>query len=362
MSNSTSDGFTRSAPYWLRRVGVQSWLMIGFVLAFAVFAALFALLNDILIPLIIAMLLAIICRPMVDWLERHKVSRSLGTVTVMILILLGLMGLIIIVVKGILQQGPEIAYQLQAGWTSLQIWLTQFDIELPSAADTSKELAESLPMIFQGIFGILGSTLSTVVALFVGLYFGTFILFFFLRDTIKIQEWISERIRITPQKGANIVEEAGQTVFAYFRGTAFTALITSLVVALPLIILNIPLVGSILILYFFTSFIPYLGAWIAGAFAVLIALGSGGIETALIVLIAVIVSNGVLQSVVSSWALGSMLKIYPLLIFLVTITAGIVGGILLMILAVPLTAIVIQVGSRLSQEGLFSEEGPVPLK
>ncbi len=201
-----------------------------------------------------------------------------------------------------------------------------------------------------------------MISLFVGLYFGAFILFFFLRDTIKIQEWISGRIRITPQAGANIVEEAGQTVLVYFRGTAITALVSSVVVAIPLIILNVPLVGSILILYFFTSFIPYLGAWIAGAFAVLIALGSGGVETALIVLIAVIISNGILQSVVNSWALGSMLKIYPLLIFLVTIIAGIVGGILLMILAVPLTAIAIQVGSRLRQEGLFSEEEPTPAR
>ena len=113
-----------------------------------------------------------------------------------------------------------------------------------------------------------------------------------------------------------------------------------------------------MIIYFFTSFIPYLGAWIAGAFAVLIALGAGGFETALIILIAVIISNGILQSTVSSWALGSMLQIYPLVIFLVTIVAGIVGGILLMILAVPLTAVGLLIGSRLGQEGVFLEEGP----
>ena len=45
-----------------------------------------------------------------------------------------------------------------------------------------------------------------------------------------------------------------------------------------------------------------------------------------------------------------------------TIIAGIVGGILLMILAVPLTAIVIQVGSRLRQEGVFTEGGTVSSK
>ena len=357
MSNPKRGDFGNSAPYWLRRIGVQSWLFIGMVLAFAVLSAVFAMLNDIVIPLIISLLLAILSRPLVDWLERHKVSRSLGTVITMILILLGLIGLIAIVVKGIVQQGPEIAKQLQAGWANLQIWLSEFDIQLPSADDVGAALEDLLPMIFEGLFGFLGSTLSSVISLFVGLYFAAFILFFFLRDTTMIQEWISGKIRIRPQTGANIVEESGQTVLVYFRGTAITALVSSIVVAIPLIILNVPLVGSIWILYFFTSFIPYLGAWIGGAFAVIIALGAGGIETALIVLIAVIISNGILQAVVNSWALGSMLKIYPLLIFLVTIIAGIVGGILMMVLAVPLTAIAIQVGGRLREEGVFSEEG-----
>jgi predicted PurR-regulated permease PerM len=358
MSHAPQGDFRRSAPYWLLRLGVQSWLFIGMVLAFGIFSALYAVLNDILIPLIVSILLAILFRPVVDWLERRKVSRSLGTVLTMILIFLGILGLIAIVIKGIVQQGPEIAIQLQAGWTNLRIWLSEYEIQLPSKTEISAALEDALPMIFEGLFGFLGSTLASAISLFVGIYFGAFILFFLLRDAEKIQAWASKGIRIKPKVGANIISDASQTVLVYFRGTALTALITSVVVAIPLILLNVPLVGSIWIIYFFTSFIPYLGAWIAGAFAVLIALGAGGIETALIVLVAVIISNGVLQSVISSWALGSMLEIYPLVIFLVTVVAGMIGGILLMILAVPLTAIVIQIVDRLGQEGVYLEDEP----
>ena len=341
---------TTSAPSWLRRLGVQSWLFIGFVLAAIVILVILATLDQIVTPLMISTLLAILFRPVVDWLEQHKVSRSLGTVLTMTLILLGLIGLVVIVVKGVIQQGPEIALQLQRGWTNLQVGLSDYNIELPSGYEASSALGEALPTIFEGLFGFLGSTLSTVIGLFVGLYFGAFMLFFFLRDVDQIETWAAQRISLEPETGTSLIRDAGQTVLVYFRGTGLTALITSIVVAIPLLVLKVPLVGSILILYFFTSFIPYLGAWIAGAFAVLIALGAGGVETALIILTAVIVSNGMLQSAVSSWALGSMLKIHPLVIFLVTIIAGIVGGVLLMILAVPLTAIVLQVSTRLRQE------------
>lgn len=354
-----NDFLHQYAPGWLRRAGIQSWLFIGAVLASIVLVSLLSALNQIVTPLIISLLLAILSRPLVDWLEHHKVDRALGTVLTMVLILLALVTLIVIVVKGFWQQAPEISYQLHIGWNSLQETLSQFNIQLPSVENASSTLADSLPGIFEGLLSFLGSTVSSLIAFFVGLYFSAFILFFFLRDTDQIETWLAQTLSINPQAGTSIVKDSGQTILIYFRGTALTALITSVVVAIPLLILRVPLVGAILILYFFTSFIPYIGAWIAGAFAVLIALGAGGVETALIILIAVIVSNGALQAAVSSWALGSMLKIHPLVIFLVTIIAGIVGGILLMILAVPITAIVFQVGKILRQAGEFPDQGQV---
>ena len=106
----------------------------------------------------------------------------------------------------------------------------------------------------------------------------------------------------------------------------------------PLLLLRVPLAGAIFILYFVLSFIPYLGAWITGAFAVLIAFGSGGGTAAAIVGITFLFSNGAIQSAVSSWALGSALRIHPLVVLLSTLIGGTVAGVLGMILAPPLVA------------------------
>jgi predicted PurR-regulated permease PerM len=355
MNENQGDNIVQGVPDWLRRVGVQSWLFIGVVLAAIVVFSLMGALNQIVNSLVVSLLLAILSRPLVDWLERHKISRNLGSILTIILILLGLIGLVVIMARGVTQQGSEIAAQIQVGWIGLQDWLSEYNIQLPSMDAVMKTLQGSLKIIFEGVFGFVGSTVSTIFEVVVGLYFTIFILFFLLRDIYQIEAWIARQINHEQEVGASIVQDAGRTVRVYFRGTALTALITSLVVAIPLIVLKVPLVGSILILYFVTSFIPYIGAWIAGAFAVLIALGSGGIVTAWIILTAVIISNGAIQSAVSSWALGSMLKLHPLLIFLVTIIAGMVGGVLLMILAVPLTALLIQIAKRLRQERLNPE-------
>jgi predicted PurR-regulated permease PerM len=205
----------------------------------------------------------------------------------------------------------------------------------------------------QGIIGLVASTFSSVAGFLVGLYLGGFILFFVLRDGPDLEAWLARQSGFDPAISAPIIADVSRSLRLYFKGTALTAAITSLVVVIPLLILDVPLVGSILIVYFFTSFIPYLGAWIGGAFAVLIAFGAGGAQTALIILVAVIISNGALQSAVNSWLLGSSLRLHPLVVFLVTIAAGVLGGLLAMVLAVPLTAVVVQTITRLREEGVL---------
>ena len=124
---------------------------------------------------------------------------------------------------------------------------------------------------------------------------------------------------------------------------------------IPAFLLHVPLVGAVFIVYFFTSFIPYLGAWIGGAFVVFLAYSSGGVNTAIIMAVLVIVSNGFIQTLVNSWAVGSTLKMNPVIVFVVTILAGMIGGILAMILAVPLVDVTFKTISILREAKVFDD-------
>jgi putative heme transporter len=110
---------------------------------------------------------------------------------------------------------------------------------------------------------------------------------------------------------------------------------------------------------FVTSYIPYLGAFVAGAFAVLIAYGSEGSGTALAMLVIVLLANGLIQNVLEPFALGTSLQLHPLAVLLTVTTAAALVGVLGAILAAPLVSAAVNVYAELRDEGLVGD-APAP--
>jgi predicted PurR-regulated permease PerM len=212
-----------------------------------------------------------------------------------------------------------------------------------------------LPAVSQGAVSALGGFFASAAAFFVGVFFGLFGLFFALRNGHELNAWLASHLGVDPDLGSAIVDDAEHAVRGYFAGTAITAIATAPIVVVPMILLGLPLVVPVLIVYLITSFIPYLGAWVGGAFAVIIALGAGGIDAALIILVLVVVSNGSVQSAVNAWAVGGRLKLHPVMVLVTTAVAALVGGIPLMILATPLVATALMTLSRRREAGAFAE-------
>ena len=87
-------------------------------------------------------------------------------------------------------------------------------------------------------------------------------------------------------------------------------------------ILDVPLAGTIAVVVFVTAYVPFIGAFVSGAFAVLLALASQGTTTAVIMLVIVILANGLLQNIVQPIAFGATLDLNPLVVLIVTIGFG----------------------------------------
>jgi predicted PurR-regulated permease PerM len=120
------------------------------------------------------------------------------------------------------------------------------------------------------------------------------------------------------------------------------------------LIIGVPLAATIGIVGWFTNYIPFFGAIISGAFAVLIAWGAGGPSMAVPMLIIVIISNGYLQTVVSQFALGSALKLHPLAVLFATTAGSMLFGAVGGVFAAPFLKIFLDARLKMKAAGLFS--------
>ena len=90
--------------------------------------------------------------------------------------------------------------------------------------------------------------------------------------------------RVPPPVGQLITGGVIRSLRGYFLGVTIVAAFNAVVVGLAALVLGVPLAGTIGIVTFVTAYVPYVGAFVAGAFAVLIALGAKGTTTALVML------------------------------------------------------------------------------
>jgi predicted PurR-regulated permease PerM len=135
-----------------------------------------------------------------------------------------------------------------------------------------------------------------------------------------------------------MARRALRAVEGFMRGTTLIALIDALLITVGLLVLDVPGAAGLGALVFVGAYIPYLGAFISGALAVLVALADRGFVIALwalgVVLAVQVLEGHVLQPMIQS----RTVQMHPAVV-MVTITAGAsVAGVLGMLLAVPLTA------------------------
>ena len=92
----------------------------------------------------------------------------------------------------------------------------------------------------------------------------------------------------------------------------------------------------------------------------ILALGSEGTQTALIMLVIVILANGLLQNIVQPIAFGATLSLNPLVVLVVTIGAGCLFGMIGLVLAAPLTSAAVHIMRDLAKARRSRSRGPVP--
>ncbi|HSF48241.1 MAG TPA: AI-2E family transporter, partial [Burkholderiales bacterium] len=134
----------------MTREDTQSYRWLAWVVVAVIVGALVYYLSPILTPFLVAAILAYICDPLVDWLERRGVSRTLGTLLVMTGLAALFSVLIIILIPLFVEQAQGLTERLpsylEAVRSKLVPWLESMGISVPTtSAEIQQTVTDNLP-------------------------------------------------------------------------------------------------------------------------------------------------------------------------------------------------------------------------
>jgi predicted PurR-regulated permease PerM len=323
------------------------WLAAGVALvALAAVLVLTHALGAVLL-IFLAITLSEAIRPLVAQLERVRVPRPVGALLIYLALLALLGGIGWLLFDPLVTQASELANQAPTYLAQAQTWIKDAQQALLAndplsealsalAGQALASLQSSVPALLQFPFtlvsGVFGALLSIVLIVTMSV--------FWLMSADKLRDFA---LALAPERahegGALLFSDLGRTLGGWVRGTLVAMLLIGAFTALGLALLGVPYALLLGLLAGLLEIIPYLGPWISGSVAVVVALVAvdpfKALQVVALFLIVQLAEGNLVQPLVMSWAV----RVDPLLV-LVAITLGVqVLGLVGALIAVPVAGI-----------------------
>src|SRR5262249_41828099 len=203
-------------------------------------------------------------------------------------------------------------------------WLN--DAGANGTSQTKNDVATAVPNMGSTLLTGLAQGITGLTSLVFFITFSVFSTFFLLKDGPSVRRFVNPSMGVPVPVATTITANVIKSLRRYFLGLTIVAAFNAIVVGLGALILDVPLAGTIAVVVFVTAYVPFIGAFVSGAFAVILALSSQGTTAAVIMLVIVILANGLLQNIVQPIAFGATLDLNPLVVLIVTIGFGSIFG------------------------------------
>lgn len=300
----------------------------------------------VVLPVLIALTLSTALWPPTAWLRAKGWPPALAAISVVLGSLLVLAGVIAVITPTVVRQAEDIADAAADGLIKIQDWVTGPPLNLSEEQiDTAVQgLTERLQASASTIASGVITGVSAVTGLLVNLVIVLFLAFFFLKDGPRFLPWLRETVG--EQAGAHldaVLRRAWRTLGGFLRGQAAVGFIDAVFIGIGLVILGVPLALPLAVLTFLGGFVPIVGAFIAGALAVLVALVTEGATAALIVLALVVVVQQVEGNILQPILQGRTLRLHQAVILLAVAAGTSLYGVAGAFFAVPVVAVLAEV-------------------
>lgn len=344
-------------PTWLRDLGLLSWLVVGVGIVGVGAIWVLGETSAIVVPVILGTIIGAVAGPSVSALQRRGLPRPAGAALVLLGVILAGVLIALLVIGGLTSEASSVSAAMQDALTQVEQWLKQLGID---QSDVKQDLEKAVPAagssLLTGVEGAL-SELSSVVAM---VTFAAFSTFFILKDGPSMRRWVNAHMGVPEPVARVVTGDTLKALRAYFLGVTIVAAFNAVVIGLGALVLGVPLAGTIAVLTFVAAYVPFIGAWVAGIFAVALALAGTDTQTAAAMAVIALLANGLLQQVVQPIAFGATLSLNPLVVLIVTIGGGALFGMVGLVLSAPLTSAIVNIVRDLDEARRADAGGDAP--
>lgn len=317
-------------------------------------------LIEIVMPFIIGILLAYLFYLPSRWFEKiykkskikiiHKKARGLSVFTVYIISLvmffLGIKFILPNLSQSIIDLGNNLPSYYETAIKSIENSPEDSILNKINAKEIIQNISkidikqffniEMIAQYIQGVINFASGIFSFLVSIIVSIYL--------LLERAEIRQFISKLARAIwkPDTCKNLGKYFNCTndiFFKFLSSQLLDAIVVGILTSIAMWIIGVKyafLLGFMIGLF---NLIPYFGAIIAVAIAILITLLTGGISQAFWMAIVIIVLQQIDANIINPKIVGNSLKISPLLVIFAVTIGGAYFGVLGMFLAVPIITV-----------------------
>ena len=334
---------------WRRRL-VVAWAIVGAIAVFVLAVRGLSMIGAAVELLLMGIIIGFICSPITNALEDRRVPRALAAL-VSLLVVLAVLAAVIVVLGGtFVQQSVEVLRQVPTYVRSVQDALSSFwesygtsdneqlqnmvnsVVQTVSSAGSSMA-SDTVRQLSNGAVSGLFDTVDNLVNFFLALILA----YWFAKDYPVIVRELATIAGPTRKDDITLLAVMSRSMGGYMRGQLICSFINGIAVWLGLALLGHPYAGLIAIITFFMHFVPVIGPFVSAALATLLALFESP-WLALWSLVVMVVAANVTDNVISPLIMRSAVKIHPVLSIVGIVIGNCLGGIVGMVLAIPLTA------------------------
>ncbi len=282
-----------------------------------------------LLLVLAAIVIATAVGPIAGWLERW-IPRVAGVLLVFLAVALVLALFVAIIVPPLVQQVQALVDEAPSLVDEAQAWLEERDF--PGL----ERLEERLQAALERLATVAFAAVPTVFGSFIDVLVVTAMSAYFAISAPSITQFVLSLVPAHHREYArSVLEETGQTMGGYVRGSVMNGAIVAVITYVALNLIGVDFALVLALLSFFGELIPVLGPMLAGAPAIAIALSEG--PTTAIVVFAFYFSMQQFESyLLLPYIMRSQAQVPPLLTLFALVAGAAIAGFIGALLAIPL--------------------------